>query len=375
MINLLLIGISRADYWLVKSLFLNFTNTHNFNVNFLVSNLLINELENNNKKEFNIINKLNGINIMRYEKFNNSAETFFSIQNEFNNFILTKKIDLVVVLGDRFETLAIAQVAFLRGIDVAHISGGETTLGSKDNEFRKCISLYSKLHFPAKENHAKELEKLGIDMKNTEIVGYMAIDSINIYKKQFIDKKSLLSKLNINTDYEISVVTYHPNTKNPNLIEHELETMIKFMESETKNFFVITAANNDDGGNRVNEKMRNWTLKNAQKGKFFYHLGSLDYFNLLQYANCLIGNSSSGLIEAPILNVPVVNIGDRQLGRHNEGNVYDCEFSIDMIKKQYLLASKSKSQNASNNVKIDFISPSKLIINFLKRFYSLDINK
>jgi len=212
-------------------------------------------------------------------------------------------------------------------------------------------------------------------MKNTAVVGYMAIDNIGMYEKHFVDKKSLFSKLDIKTGYDISVVTYHPNTKNPTLIESELDTIIKFMESETQIFFVITAANNDEGGNQVNEKIRNWTLKNADKSKFFYHLGSLDYFNLLKYANCLIGNSSSGLTEAPILNVPVLNIGSRQLGRLREGNVYDCDFSIDMIKKQYLLASKSQLVSDSNHVKTNLVSPSKLIINFLVEFYKLDIEK
>lgn len=375
MINILIVGISRADYWLMKSLFLNFNDAYNFNVNLLISNVLINELEGNNKPEFDMIRKLNGVDILRYEKLKNSAETFISIQNKFNSFIQTKSVDLIVVLGDRYETLAIAQLAFLRGIDVAHISGGETTLGSKDNEFRKCITLCSKLHFPARENHAKELEKLGVDMKNTAVVGYMAIDNIGMHEEHFVGKNQLFNMLGINTDYAISVVTYHPNTKNPDLTQHELSTVIKFMESEPESFFIITAANNDDGGVEVNEKMYNWTLKNTQKSKFFYHIGSLNYFNLLKYANCLIGNSSSGLTEAPILDVPVVNIGDRQLGRLREGNIYDCEFSIDMIKKQYLLASKFKLQSDSNQSKTNFVSPSKLIFDFLKNFYSLGIEK
>jgi UDP-hydrolysing UDP-N-acetyl-D-glucosamine 2-epimerase len=375
MTNLLLVGMSRADYWLMKSLFLNITNENDFNVSFLVSKMLVKELKNENKMEFNNINTLDNITIMHYKNFNNSIETFFSVQKEFNNFIQMKNFDLVIVLGDRFETLAIAQVAFLRGVDVAHISGGETTFGSKDNEFRKCISLYSKLHFPAKENHATELGKLGIDMKNTKIVGYMAIDSINMYKKQFIDKRNILDKLSISTDYEISVVTYHPNTKNPNLTEYELEIMIAFMESIEKGFFVITAANNDDGGSLINEKMLSWTLNNSHKSKFFYHLGSHDYFNLLIHASCLIGNSSSGLTEAAILHVPVVNIGDRQLGRHREGNVYDCDFTVEMISKQFSVASKSKSQNFQGNMDDDLTSPSSLIINFLKDFYGLDTDK
>jgi len=375
MINLLLVGLSRADYWLMKSLFLNFTNKDDFNVDFLVSNILLNELESENEVEFNNINTLENINIIHYTNFNSSVETFISVQKEFNNFIEMKTIDLVLVLGDRFETLAIAQVAFLRGINVAHISGGETTFGSKDNEFRKCISLFSKLHFPAKENHATELRKLGVEMKNTKIVGYMAIDSINMYKKQFVDKKSLLETLSISTDNEISVVTYHPNTKNPNLTEYELETMIAFMESIENRFFVITAANNDDGGIQINDRMLNWTLSNSHKSKFFYHLGSRDYFNLLINANCLIGNSSSGLTEAAILNVPVVNIGDRQLGRHKEGNVYDCDFTVEMITKQYSVASKSISKNSQGTLDNNFISPSSLIVNFLENFYGLGADK
>ena len=111
------------------------------------------------------------------------------------------------------------------------------------------------------------------------------------------------------------------------------------------------------------------------KSKFFYHLGSLDYFNLLIHANCLIGNSSSGLTEAAILHTPAVNIGDRQLGRHKEGNVYDCDFTVEMITKQYLIASKSNSQNSQDNLDANFISPSRLIIDFVKDFYGMDTDK
>jgi GDP/UDP-N,N'-diacetylbacillosamine 2-epimerase (hydrolysing) len=375
MINLLLVGMSRADYWLMKSLFLNINNKNDFKINFLVSKTLVKDLENENKEEFDNINMLDGINILRYENFDNSVETFFSIQKEFNDLLEVNNFDLVIVLGDRYETLAIAQVAFLRGIDVAHISGGETTFGSKDNEFRKCISLYSKLHFPARKDHATELGKLGIDMKDTKIVGYMAIDTINMYKKQFMNKRNLLDKLAVNTDYEISVVTYHPNTKNPNLTAFELEILITFMESIEKTFFVITAANNDDGGSQINKRMLNWTLNNKNKSKFFYHLGSRDYFNLLIHANCLVGNSSSGLTEASILNVPVVNIGDRQLGRHKEANVYDCDFTVEMITKQYSIASKVHSKNSKAKADDSFISPSSLIVDSLKNFYSLGTDK
>ncbi len=367
--------MSRADYWLMKSLFLNFSNKDGFKVDFLVSKILVKELEIENETEFKRINTVENIKIMDYKNFDNSVETFFSVQREFNEFMKIKNFDLIILLGDRFETLAIAQVAFLRGIDIAHISGGEITFGSKDNEFRKCISLYSKLHFPAKENHASELGNLGIDIENIEIVGYMAIDNIDMYKKLFIDRNNLLDKLGISTDYEISVVTYHPNTKNPNLTEYELETMIAFMESIENGFFVITAANYDDGGSEINKRMLNWTLNNSHKSKFFYHLGSLDYFNLMIHANCLIGNSSSGLTEAAILNVPAVNIGDRQLGRYKEGNVYDCDFTVEMITKQYSTAIKGNSQNSHGNLDENFISPSRLIINFLKNFYGMDTDK
>lgn len=371
--NLLLVGMSRADYWLMKSLFLNFIDNEDFKVSFLISRQLLDELRDENKTEFNNINTLNNIEIIDYQNFDNSVETFLSIQREFSSFTKVKHFDLIIMLGDRFETLAIAQIAFLRGIEIAHISGGETTFGSKDNEFRKCISLYSKIHFPAKVDHAIELAKLGIDMKNTKIVGYMAIDNINMFKARFLDKRSLLAKLGISTDYEISVVTYHPNTKKADRNRYELGTMIEFMESIEKKFFVITAANKDDGGTEINGRMQDWALTNPQRSKFFYHLGSLDYFNLLIHANCLIGNSSSGLTEAAILNVPVVNIGDRQLGRHKEGNVHDCDFAVDEITKHYWIATRKLSENSQGKVDNNLISPSKLIIGFLKDYFRKDV--
>ena len=371
--NLLLVGMSRADYWLMKSLFLNFINNEDFKVSFLISRQLLDELKDENKTEFNNISTLNNIEIIDYQNFDNSVETFLSIQSEFSSFTKVKHYDLIIMLGDRFETLAIAQIAFLRGIEIAHISGGETTFGSKDNEFRKCISLYSKIHFPAKVGHAIELAKLGIDMKNTKIVGYMAIDNINMFKARFLDRRSILAKLGISTDYEISVVTYHPNTKKTDQNKYELGTMIEFMESIEKTFFVITAANKDDGGTEINDRMQDWALTNPQRSKFFYHLGSLDYFNLLIHANCLIGNSSSGLTEAAILNVPVVNIGDRQLGRHKEGNVHDCDFAVDEITKHYWIATRKLSENSQGKVDNNLISPSKLIIGFLKDYFRKDV--
>jgi UDP-N-acetylglucosamine 2-epimerase len=151
--------------------------------------------------------------------------------------------------------------------------------------------------------------------------------------------------------------------------------MIEFMESTEKKFFVITAANKDDGGVEINDRMRDWAMANPHRSKFYYHLGSLDYFNLLIHANCLLGNSSSGLTEAAILNVPVVNIGDRQLGRHKEGNVYDCDFAIDEITKQYWNATRKLSENSQNKLESNLISPSKLIIDFLNDYFSKSVNK
>lgn len=372
--NLLLVSMSRADYWLMKSLFLNFIDNDDFKISFLISRQLLDELRDENITEFKNIKMLNNIEIIDYQYFENSVETFLSIQREFSSFTKVKQYDLIIVLGDRFETLAIAQIAFLHGIEIAHISGGETTFGSKDNEFRKCISLYSKIHFPAKKSHAIELAKIGIDMKNMKIVGYLAIDNINMFKARFQDRRNLFAKLGISTDYEISVVTYHPNTKKVDQNKHELGTMIEFMESIKNKFFVITAANKDDGGKEINDTMQNWALNNPQRSKFFYHLGSLDYFNLLIHANCLIGNSSSGLTEAAILNVPVVNIGDRQLGRHKEGNVHDCDFVVDEITKQYWIATRKLSENSQGKVDNNLISPSKLIIGFLKDYFRKDVS-
>ena len=138
---------------------------------------------------------------------------------------------------------------------------------------------------------------------------------------------------------------------------------------------MITAANKDDGGTEINDRMQDWALTNPQRSKFFYHLGSLDYFNLLINANCLIGNSSSGLTEAAILNVPVVNIGDRQLGRHKEGNVHDCDFAVDIITKQYWIATRKHSENSQGKVDNNLLSPSKLIIDFLKDYFRKNVYK
>ena len=230
--------------------------------------------------------------------------------------------DLLVVLGDRFEIFSAVSAAHLMGIKVAHIAGGDVTEGAVDDAIRHCLTKMSYLHFPGCEEARKRIIQMGENPQRVFNIGEFGVE--NCINTDFLSRKELAASIgfdDINKDY--SVVTFHPVTMENNTgLEQQVE-LIKAMDSIEDMSYLITMANADAGGREINNK---WIEEGKKRDnwKVVTSLGVIRYLSALKYAKLCIGNSSSGLVEAPSLGIPTINIGDRQKGRIQPESVLNC---------------------------------------------------
>lgn len=231
------------------------------------------------------------------------------------------KPDILVVLGDRFEILAAVSAAVPFRIPVAHIHGGESTEGLIDDAIRHAVTKMSHIHFTAMEIYRKRVIQMGEPPENVFCFGAPGLD--NVYRLKLLDRESLIAELGIPMDKKIGVVTYHPVTLEKATAEFQISILLESLKTFTDVYWVFTSPNADTEGRIIIEKIDNFAGNFPDKGKTFASLGQLRYLSLLKSASLMVGNSSSGLIEAPSFGLPVVNIGDRQRGRIRGENVID----------------------------------------------------
>lgn len=229
--------------------------------------------------------------------------------------------DIVVALGDRFEILSAVSAAVPFRIPIAHIHGGESTEGAMDELFRHAITKMSHIHFTAAETYKKRIMQMGESPDSVFCFGAPGLD--NIYKLPLMTKNELLKELGISTDKKIGVVTYHPVTLEESSSESQMNEILKAVSNFNDIYWVVTGTNADAGGRAIMKRIGDFVCSNTDKGKVFSSLGQLRYLSLLKHASVMVGNSSSGLLEAPSFELPVVNIGDRQKGRIKVMNVID----------------------------------------------------
>lgn len=228
--------------------------------------------------------------------------------------------DLLVVLGDRFEMHAIALAALPFRIPIAHIHGGEETEGAIDNSLRHSITKLSHLHFCATELAAKRIRAMGEDPSKICVSGAPALD--NFARVPLLDRVGLEQKFDIPKDEKFVLVTFHPETLDPNGSLIVFEYLLKALEAQDLKA-VFTLANADTLGRTLNEKIRTFVANQPDRAMLVEHMGAQGYYSAMRAASLMIGNSSSGIIEAASFGLPVVNIGERQRGRERSQNVID----------------------------------------------------
>lgn len=226
--------------------------------------------------------------------------------------------DMVVLLGDRYEIFAAAATAYTLGISVAHISGGELTEGALDDGFRHAITKLSRLHFTANEGYRQRVIQLGEQPDTVFAVGDLGVENAVSLPK--IPRKELASRLDFPLEQDFLLFTYHPATLGEEG-EEALEEILQAFDA-IRMPIVMTKANADAGGKKINVRLARY-CQSHPNAKLFDSLGKEKYLSVLSYAKAMVGNSSSGLTEAPALKIPTVNIGDRQNGRMKPGSVLD----------------------------------------------------
>jgi UDP-hydrolysing UDP-N-acetyl-D-glucosamine 2-epimerase len=233
-----------------------------------------------------------------------------------------RRPDLVVVFGDRFEMLAAAVAALPFALPVAHIHGGEVSEGAMDNQIRHAITKLAHLHFASAEVHARRIAAMGEEAWRIHAVGAPGLDRIATTTP--LSRDALARELDLPVDGPWLVVTFHPVTLEYRETASQVEELLAALE-KTDGTLVVTYPNADTSGRLIIERLEEFAARHPRRCRLVRSLGERLYLSLLRHADLMIGNSSSGLIEAPSFGLPVVNVGARQRGRLRGGNVIDVE--------------------------------------------------
>jgi len=293
------------------------------------------------------------------------------------------KPDITVVLGDRFEALAFAIASFVNRIPIAHLYGGEATEGLIDEGIRHCITKLSYLHFTSTEEYRRRVIQLGEEPQRVFNVGALGID--NIKKMKLLTKNEIESKLGIKFKSKNLLITYHPVTLKKDESEKEFKALLNVLKEIEDTLFIFTKPNADTEGRKIINLIEEFVKENSGKAVVFTSLGQLKYLSIMQYVDAVVGNSSSGIIEAPSLKVPTINIGDRQKGRIRAKSIIDCKGTEEDIKRALVIIyDKNFRENLQNidNPYGDGNSASKIknilkvhkINSIEKSFYNINFN-
>ncbi len=257
-------------------------------------------------------------------------------------------VDLVFALGDRYEMFAAVAASVPFNIKIAHLHGGETTLGAIDNKFRHAITLMSQLHFTATQEYAQRVvSMMGVE-KNVYNVGALSLD--NLKDLNLLSIKEFENRFNIDLTIPTILTTFHPETVGVELNEVYTKDLVEVFE-KLSSFYqvVITMPNADTMGSMIREHFLKLSEGN-ERVVCVENFGTLGYFSCIKHCSFLLGNTSSGIIEAASFGKYVLNIGDRQKGRTRSGNVIDTPIEVEKILFEVEKIQKSKSDYQGRNV-------------------------
>ena len=343
---------TRAEYGLLFPLLKEISNDSSLKLQIIVTGMHLStefgltykEIENDG---FKIDNKI---------KILSSSDTPVAIlksmglaQNGFAEAYQELKPDIIVVLGDRFEIFSSVTAAMISLIPVGHLHGGETTEGAFDESIRHSITKMSHLHFTATEEYKKRVIQLGEDPKRVFNVGAIGLD--NIKNLKLLSKKELEKDLNVKFNEYNLLVTFHPVTLEDNTSQVQFHALLNAIDKLNDHFIVFTKANADTHGRVINNMIDKYVNKNPHRSKFFTSLGQLKYLSMMRYVNAVVGNSSSGIIEAPSFKIGTINIGDRQKGRIRAESVIDCKPEGNSIKRALNRLYSKDFQNRLKSIK------------------------
>lgn len=289
--------------------------------------------------------------------------------------------DIVVVLGDRYEIFAATAAAMVSRIPIAHLHGGETTEGAFDEAIRHSITKMSHLHFTATDEYRKRVIQLGESPDRVFNVGGLGIE--NIKRLNLMSKNEFEKSINFELNTKNLLVTFHPVTLEDSTTEQQFKQLLSALDVLENTNLIFTKANSDTDGRIINNLIDEYVNHNPGKSVAFASLGQLRFLSALQFVDGVVGNSSSGLAEAPSFKIGTINIGDRQKGRIKSSSIIDTQPNrqdiLNAINQLYseafqktLLTSKNPYGEGCASLEIIKIIKNTPLQNILKKsFYNL----
>ncbi len=266
----------------------------------------------------------------------NMAITLIKMSGIWNE--LHEQIDLAFGLGDRYEMFSAVSASVPFNIPIAHIHGGETTLGAIDNVFRHSITHMANYHFASTAGYADKIEKMIGDKRNVFNVGALSLD--NIHNIKLYNPEDFKKRYNVDLSMPTILFTFHPETIHPENNEAHIREIIGALEELKKYQVVITMPNTDTGNIILRQELEQFVARNNDRAYAFNSLGTRGYFSCMEHSRFLMGNTSSGIIEAASFGKYVIDLGDRQKGRLAGENVIHVD-----IDKENILAAVRKIEN------------------------------
>jgi GDP/UDP-N,N'-diacetylbacillosamine 2-epimerase (hydrolysing) len=293
--------------------------------------------------------------------------------------------DLIIILGDRYETFSATAAASVANIPVAHLHGGELTEGAFDDSFRHSMTKMSYLHFTSTEEYRKRVIQLGENPERVFNVGALGVE--NILNLDLLSKRELERELDISLREKYLLIVFHPVTLENKTAENNFEELLEAIDKYDNNISKVFIKGNSDTDGRIINQMIDQYVNENNNSYTFTSLTVENYLSLLKNCFVLVGNSSSGIVEAPSLKTPSINIGDRQKGRIKAESVFDCKNNeadiLSTLKKVDNLFSNDKFENINNPYEKENISDEiiKVIekalisnkIDLKKKFYDIEV--
>jgi len=329
--KLCVISGSRADYGLLRNVLLPLKKSKLLDSQFIVTGSHLSSKHGDTIQEI----KEDEIRINAEVEMLSEDDSSVGIAESFSKGVddITKTLkelnpDMILVLGDRYEIFAASIAAMISNIPISHIHGGESTEAAIDEAIRHSLTKMSYFHFVTTEEYRKRVIQLGEDPERVFFVGALGLDSIK--NTQLLSKKQLEEKFQVKLKKKILMITYHSVTLERENNMKNLNKVLKALDNINDFSLIFTSPNADHDGGKLKDIIETYVKKN-NNAHFFTSLGQNGYLSFLKQADCVIGNSSSGIFEAPYCKVGSVNIGNRQKGRVKPKSVMDVPNDIESI--------------------------------------------
>lgn len=326
---------SRAEYGILRGLMKAIKNDPDLTLQVIATNQHLSKLQGETYKEierdgFTIDYKVYMADDAAPDNANTTAKSISRGVSGFADAFDALTPDMLLILGDRYEMLAVASTALIYKIPIAHLHGGEITEGAFDDAIRHAITKMSHLHFTSTEAYRNRVIQLGEQPDRVFNVGALGVE--NVMNNDFLSKEEIEQSLNFQLTDKCFLCTYHPVTLSNMSSETQVMNLLQALDDYKDYHIIFTYSNSDTNSQIIIKRIQEYVDKNPGRCMFVPSLGQRRYFSALKYVKAVLGNSSSGIIEVPSLGIPTLDIGDRQRGRIVADSVIHCGYLTEEIK-------------------------------------------